>query len=581
MSDNYEFMKTSEAQDATDYSPYSDKQYNNYINDINNGVYTNNSLTLINFDLGQIYNSQKFTETSELFAVLPIAMVAGFSTNATGGTLINPTSKSQALCTIKSNFLNLIHQADVVVNGRSIEQCQPFINIARHFQLISEMSVNDLATLGHSLGFSPTLDNTKSAKYQSTYASTAGGSGNGYTNNRVFSSSSDNQTTPGDANASTGNTANQYKVGRYVDITNTTGQGIYGTTNTLMTGTQIQNEFRPYYTTANGYMIWHDFAVIKLNYLFESLNKIGLTKKLDAQLRLWVNTGTVMVRVDGADGSNLAYNMTPADNTFSNTCPMLVNYQSSGSAGGSIVPIATKAIVAGLYIKQPPVTSFAGLNLAASSVQHPLTNCRLYYSSITVDTEKAVDYVQRNRNKKVIFRSFVTNSYNNIGTGSSFNALVNSGITHPTGILICPFIAATTGAQSGFGDYQWKSPFDTCPATMSPLSLINLQVGIGGQNVLNSTLSMTYENFLQQVNLAEQLTSSDFGVSTGLISQGYWEQSKWYFVNVERGNIGDKLQPRNINVSFNNNSNVPIDVIIFTFYNDQLEIDVETGIVTK
>jgi hypothetical protein len=140
---------------------------------------------------------------------------------------------------------------------------------------------------------------------------------------------------------------------------------------------------------------------------------------------------------------------------------------------------------------------------------------------------------------------------------------------------------SSTGANSGFGDYQWKSPFDTCPATMSPLSLTNLQIGIGGQNVLNSTLNMTYENFLEQVNLAEQLTSSDFGVSTGLISQGYWEQSKWYFVNVERGNIADKLQPRNINVSFNNNSNVPIDVIIFTFYSDQLTIDVETGIVTK
>jgi hypothetical protein len=152
-------------------------------------------------------------------------------------------------------------------------------------------------------------------------------------------------------------------------------------------------------------------------------------------------------------------------------------------------------------------------------------------------------------------------------------------IVHPTAVLICPFIGAV--ASSGFGDFQWKSPFDTCPATMSPLSISNLQIGIGGQNVLNSTLNMTYENFLQQVNLAEQLTSSDFGVATGLISQGYWEQSKWYFVNVERGNIADKLQPRNINVSFNNNSNVPIDVIIFTFYSDQLTIDVETGIVTK
>ena len=38
---------------------------------------------------------------------------------------------------------------------------------------------------------------------------------------------------------------------------------------------------------------------------------------------------------------------------------------------------------------------------------------------------------------------------------------------------------------------------------------------------------------------------------------------------------------RNINVSFTNNSNVAIDVIILTFYSDQLVIDVETGIVTK
>jgi hypothetical protein len=99
--------------------------------------------------------------------------------------------------------------------------------------------------------------------------------------------------------------------------------------------------------------------------------------------------------------------------------------------------------------------------------------------------------------------------------------------------------------------------------------------------VLQSTLNMTYENFLEQVNLAEQLRSSDFGVSTGLFNQGSWESSKWYFVNVERGNIADKLQPRNINVSFNNSYGVAIDILIFTLYSDQLVIDVETGTVNK
>jgi hypothetical protein len=175
--------------------------------------------------------------------------------------------------------------------------------------------------------------------------------------------------------------------------------------------------------------------------------------------------------------------------------------------------------------------------------------------SVTVDPQKSIDYVQRNRNKKVIYRSFVTNSYTNIGVNGSFNALERT--------------------------YSIENTFYTNIGVNGSFNALALQVSIGGQNVLNSTLSMTYENFLEQVNLAEQLTSSDFGVSTGLISAGYWEQSKWYFVNVERGNIADKLQPRNIDVSFNNNSNVPIDVIIFIFYSDQLTIDVETGMVTE
>ncbi len=73
--------------------------------------------------------------------------------------------------------------------------------------------------------------------------------------------------------------------------------------------------------------------------------------------------------------------------------------------------------------------------------------------------------------------------------------------------------------------------------------------------MLQSTLQYNYEHFLEQVNLVEQLTLSHFGVSTGLLNQAYRENSKRYFANVERGNLADKLQPRNINVSFQSNSN--------------------------
>jgi len=103
-------------------------------------------------------------------------------------------------------------------------------------------------------------------------------------------------------------------------------KNVYGSTG-LMTNQQLNIEFRPYYTVQNNYMVWHDYAVIKLNYLFESLNKIGLVKRLDAQLRLWVNTGTVNVTVaNPTSNTDTSYILKPANNTFSNTCPLMVNY---------------------------------------------------------------------------------------------------------------------------------------------------------------------------------------------------------------------------------------------------------------
>ena len=79
---------------------YVDKQYNSYINDINSGVYQNNGLSLVQFDLSSIYNSAKLTDTNDLFVVLPIMMVAAFST-AVSGTLQAPTAGNVNLLSLK------------------------------------------------------------------------------------------------------------------------------------------------------------------------------------------------------------------------------------------------------------------------------------------------------------------------------------------------------------------------------------------------------------------------------------------------------------------------------------------------
>jgi hypothetical protein len=58
---------------------------------------------------------------------------------------------------------------------------------------------------------------------------------------------------------------------------------------------------------------------------------MGLVRRFDATLRLWVNTGTVNVTVASPEEAYLNYVLTPNNNSFSNTCPLLVNHIPSGT----------------------------------------------------------------------------------------------------------------------------------------------------------------------------------------------------------------------------------------------------------
>jgi hypothetical protein len=100
-------------------------------------------------------------------------------------------------------------------------------------------------------------------------------------------------------------------------------------------------------------------------------------------------------------------------------------------------------------------------------------------------------------------------------------------------------------------------------------------------NILQSNLFTNYENFISQVNLAESFTSADFGVSVGLLNQSWWEYSRFYYVNIERSSTGEKVGPRNINISFTNGSLLNIDVMVFIFYSDEFTININNGLVLK
>ena len=170
------------------------------------------------------------------------------------------------------------------------------------------------------------LDTYKSMRYNATASGGTAGSGNGMSNNRIYSHG---QTTsgPGHENQTAlavaqnnfiNNTALQFKHGRYIDTSNNINN-----LGAILTTTNMNNEFRPYYTrstdVSGSYNIWYDYAVVKLGHVFESLNKIGLVKRFDATVRLWINTGTINATIAAPRSTNMDYSITASNNTFSNT----------------------------------------------------------------------------------------------------------------------------------------------------------------------------------------------------------------------------------------------------------------------
>jgi len=616
-SDKYSFAKASEPQGTDLYTPYASKDWQ-YVNDINSGVYSPSN-TLVQFDLSSIYNSNGFCDTADLYIVMPVVMQAAWLTST--GTGITPQPGHSSLLSLKTNFQHLIHQVEVVANGKVVNDTQPFINMYQHFKLASQMSVNDVRQFGPSFGFGPEgLDNEKSVRF-TTEANTGLTApltslpGVGLCNNSIYRGAAlvgnDYQPIAGPQNTQTVNRALLQRATRLVDATSTayntgggSAQSIYGsyaagagTHGAIMTAAQLTIENKPYYSVgSDGFtMLYQDLAVIPLKYLCDCLDKMGIVRKLDLVIRLYANTGTQLLSVANAGTANTFQQV--LSNTFVNTVPLTVNYMGATTAvGDGGIPTTATRLAVGLYIGRGPGSQFAGSASGQFSfppVTHFMPAVRCYYSLIKLDPAKAAQYVEENRARQCVFENVLFNQYNNIGPNTTFSQLVQSGIKNPLAILMIPLISGTTvvsttstagGAVtlgSIAGGEQWQSPYDTCPATFAPISLVNLQVALGGVNMLQSSLYYTYENFLEQVALAESLTSTDLGIGTGLISQSWFEANRCYYVDLSRGRQADRDNMRNLTISFLNNSSVTVTLMVFTVYLDKITLDVETGAVRK
>ena len=358
-----------------------------------------------------------------------------------------------------------------------------------------------------------------------------------------------------------------------------------------MTSQQLINEFKSFSIISGSYTIVYDVAIIRLCDIFDSMKNLPLMKRFDGQLRLYINCGAVASSLDSSLTTSTVMVSSQTTNTFTNTCPIIqscINLNSlAATPYGSAAVIG---IVSGLGVASAPITNlFGGINLSNSAAKHAMPSCRVYYPQIVLKPENIPKYISENRNKKVVYTSMLFNQTNNIGSGATFSNVIQNGVTNARGIFIIPFNSASINGLCNTAHItgnsitpfsQLQSPFDTAPATSGPFSLINLQVSLGGVNVLNNILSYSWENFIEQISLYEKINASDLGLSCGLINEFYWSNAyRVYYVDLTRCNISDLNTPKNLSVSFNNNTNCTLDVMFFTEYFKEIVVDVETGAV--
>ena len=325
MGDIYEFSKSNLVQDLSAETPYESKQYN-YINDMNNGVYTNSQQTLVQFDLSSIYNSGSFIDMGQMYLTIPMVYTACYST---GVLPVAPTvnTGNEWLITPKSGSWNLIQSLEIQMNGNTIIQQQPNINMHTNFKMLSQMSEDDLRSFGRTLGIHP--DDVQSYIYNSTIGTSGCVGGNGLSNNMIFPVKSDG--TAGVANlneqnafgaycakGSVYNTALQYRSQRIANNTSANGM------NAIFSQTNMNAEFLPYFQVANtNYMTWLDIAIIRLKDISDFFAQAPLSKNMNALLRIYINTGVMNITLSKANAGEML--LSSANSTFVNTCPFTIN----------------------------------------------------------------------------------------------------------------------------------------------------------------------------------------------------------------------------------------------------------------
>jgi hypothetical protein len=619
------------------------KDWLNILDNMNQNYSANQTI----IDTSQLSNSNKFMNYREAYLSVPLLMtltgpayVAAVNA-ATAPAGFQPASQppiggaagyiQQTACDyvmgLKNWFGTVIHSFTLDMNGTTIIQQTPLINMVNSFRLLTSLSWDDVNTQGSVIGFYPDDPNAFSVNGVGVAAGVQSGSadGQGVCNNTIAIANplltNEPQADLNRYDSSKGNLG----LTKRIQMINLDPDGVVGIKNgtadavpsyansqkygSLMSGfTNSGNQAST--STSNAYtQLWLSYifnkingaaggssclqttvcATIYLKHIHNFFSMVPLLKGTFFKMTAFLNNSSVNFTVNGRiiDGGAAANNrvgclsVSSVNVPVGGVNPLMISSAALTSGGSS--GLGNGNFIASLSVGSRCLNQTQAALAPVVQTSPCSQSIYLYVPAYTFNPVFESAYLS-SPVKSIKYSDYYQYQVQGVAANATFNNLLTNGIANIKSVLIIPYYSAGAGAAaSGLptGLPVFQSPFDPAGScATSPYCLFtNFNVVISGQNAIYNTQFRAMEQFNNQQKGCNSVNGDmTDGLTSGLLtSLGFQSSQCYYYVNVSRQLPVEEQVPKSVQIVGQNLSNFAVDLYCFIEYGVAVDIDALTG----
>ena len=601
-------------------------------------------------DTSQLSNSNKMMSYREGYLSIPLLLTltgAGWTvpvvgnggvplgmspttTTAGAGNYIMGTACDYVMG-LKQWFGSVIHSFTLDMNGTTIIQQTPFINMVNCFRLQTSLSWGDILSQGPTIGYWPDTPTSFTVNGSGAVAGplTGAPAGQGVCNNTIYPGVE--PFTPGTADniafARYDSGAGNLGLVKRIQMINLDPDGVVGVQTYVPLGgvaltykqlMQGSGGAAGAGTSAAFRQLWmsHIFnkvtgaagtvntsclqiavcATVYLRHIHNFFSMVPLLKGTFFKMTAFLNNASVGFTVSGkiSDAGAAAtragvMSLDSASVPVGGVCPLMIT--SADLTNGGSDGLGNGAYIASLSVgsRLLNTTQKAG----GAAVDGPLSqSIYLYVPAYTLNPVFESAYLS-SPVKSIKYVDYYQYVVQGVTSGQTFNNLITNGIANIKSVLIIPYYSASavggaagvvgfgggSGLPSGVPVYQ--SPFDPAGAgSTSPMCLFsNFNVVISGQNAIYNTEQRMFEHYNDQLKGCNSVNGDmTDGLTSGFVSALNFQSSQcFWYTNVGRQLPVEEAVPKSVQIVGQNQSAFALDLFVFVEYGVSVDVDALTG----